>query len=190
MGLVKSVKRQFKGLSFAFALYLLLELFLQASLPSVQAVKTGENNSALPMASAPATPQTPAPRLKYGRQPLIFETYLNPAATQVKYLARGDGYNIFFSPTEMVLDLRKAKNGGKPECSPDGGTAPAPANPKTLVKCPLESGKPKRGKPEQAVAIRTSFVGANPNATLEASNEVATKINFLQANDSTKWQKN
>src|SRR5437867_3583271 len=43
----------------------------------------------------------------YERIPLSFEANQGQAASEVKFLSRGSGYNLFLAPTEAVLVLNK-----------------------------------------------------------------------------------
>ena len=42
----------------------------------------------------------------YGKLPLSFEANRGQSDTRVKFLARGNGYALFLTPTEAVLSLR------------------------------------------------------------------------------------
>lgn len=43
----------------------------------------------------------------YGQWPLAFEANVGQTNSQVKFFARGNGYNLFLTPRESVLTLRK-----------------------------------------------------------------------------------
>src|SRR5512137_2042981 len=55
-----------------------------------------------------ATGATGQPRLSasYGNLPLSFEANLGQSEKPVRFLARGQGYGLFITPTEAVLSLR------------------------------------------------------------------------------------
>src|SRR6266851_9150201 len=64
-------------------------------------------------AQQPAVPSTtvdPALRSKvinaYGKMPLAFEANQGQADPRAKFLSRGQGYEVFLTPTEAVLGLR------------------------------------------------------------------------------------
>ncbi len=63
-------------------------------------------------ATAPATAAEPDQATKariveaYGKLPLSFEANQGQTDGRVKYLARGPGYTLFLTPTEVVLVLR------------------------------------------------------------------------------------
>jgi hypothetical protein len=54
----------------------------------------------------------------YGKLPLSFEINQGQTDSQVKFLARGQGYGLFLTPREAVLSLRtpqaKVANGNEP----------------------------------------------------------------------------
>ncbi len=67
---------------------------------------------------APATEQATTRALEaYGRTPLAFEANRGQTATEVDFLARGDGYTLFLKPSEVLLQLRKAEGGLNPRPS-------------------------------------------------------------------------
>src|SRR5258706_10263390 len=65
------------------------------------------------VAGSSAAISTTSPRVQsrvletYGRLPLAFEANQGQADPQVKFVSRGAGYNLFLTPTEAVLTLRK-----------------------------------------------------------------------------------
>lgn len=88
------------------------------------------NNSSRSSAqSASPTPST-SPRLasetRYGRLEMSFERNQGQTDRQVKFLARGRGYDLFLTPAEVVLTLRNASvlrlslAGSKPASSIEG----------------------------------------------------------------------
>jgi hypothetical protein len=57
-------------------------------------------------------PSTPA-RLSeaYGNRPLSFEANRGQTDSQVKFLSRGNGYDLYLTPAEAVLEWRNADGG-------------------------------------------------------------------------------
>src|SRR5947208_743062 len=53
----------------------------------------------------------PAPAAAYGELPLAFEANRGQAASQVDFLARGDGYALALTPSGAVLALREGAGG-------------------------------------------------------------------------------
>jgi hypothetical protein len=64
-----------------------------------------------PLASAdPAVPDVKAQvQTNYGKLPLSFEANQGQTNAQVKFLARGQGYTLFLTPTETILSLKSLK---------------------------------------------------------------------------------
>jgi hypothetical protein len=52
----------------------------------------------------------------YGKLPLNFELNTGQAPVVVEYLARGDGYGLFLTPTQAVLALRQANRNERRRC--------------------------------------------------------------------------
>ncbi|MCA1634211.1 MAG: hypothetical protein LC802_11080, partial [Acidobacteria bacterium] len=49
----------------------------------------------------------------YGKLPLSFEANTGQADARVKFLSRGQGYNLFLTPTEAVIALRHTGAGSR-----------------------------------------------------------------------------
>lgn len=109
------------------------------------------------------------PVIKNVIMPLLFEKNAGQTSNQVRYLSRSDGYMMFFTSKEIVLDLRKD-----------------PANPKELGK--FHNLKPTI-IPSNDV-LRLQFIGANSHPEIVGKDEVTTKTNYFIGNDPKKWQKN
>src|SRR5438876_11219255 len=60
--------------------------------------------------SVPATTAEQRISDSYGRLPLSFEINYGQADPQVKFLARGPGYDLFLTPTGMTLSLRQPQS--------------------------------------------------------------------------------
>ena len=122
----------------------------------------------------------------YGKLPLSFEANHGQADPQVKFLSRGQGYSLFLTSTEAVLQLRNADPGL-------GGTglglrnANRPAfetgvrNPKSQIR------NPQLARP---ATLRMRLVGANPNAEARGVEELPGKSNYFIGNDPAKWRTN
>src|SRR5687768_4706538 len=77
------------------------------------AAESAKTRSTRTEAVAPGAPADPAARVNetFGKLPLQFEVNRGQADARVKFLARGRGYNLFLTPTEAVLALRKGVAG-------------------------------------------------------------------------------
>jgi hypothetical protein len=94
----------------------------------------------------------------YGKLPLRFEVNQGQTDPQVRFLARGGGYNLFLTPTESVLVLTK--------------TSGAAGN---------------RDKRAGAV-VRTRLVGANERPDINGLDELSGKSNYFVGDDPGKWR--
>jgi uncharacterized repeat protein (TIGR01451 family) len=97
---------------------------------------------------------------RLGQLPLSFEANQGQADPQVKFLARGGGYDLFLTGNEAVLKLQ-------------AGHA-----------------KDNRQNPGTAAVVWMRLSGANPIPRISATDELAGKSNYLIGNDPSKWHRN
>ena len=90
---------------------------------------------------------------------LGFEQNVGQVAAPVDFLARGQGYTLYLSPTAATFDLQ------------------APSGSKNL-----DTGEPLAG-----TVIQMKLVGANPNATATGRNRQAGISNYLIGSDPSQW---
>ena len=102
----------------------------------------------------------------YGKLPLRFEPNRGQTASQVKFLARGAGYGLFFTQREAVLSLTKT---GPPA---SGGDSP--------------SARAAEAKESATATVRIRPVGANPNPRITAGERQSGQSNYLTGGDSGK----
>jgi len=122
----------------------------------------------------------------YGKLPLSFEANQGQTDPQVKFLSRGQGYSLFLTRTEAVLQLRIPTQPGQ---AADFGlrNADRPAfetgvrNPKSKIR------NPQLARP---VTLRMRLVGANPNAEARGVEELPGRSNYFIGNDPSKWRTN
>jgi hypothetical protein len=96
----------------------------------------------------------------YGRIPLSFEANQGQTDARVDYLSRGNGYALFLTPGEAVLNLQKP---AAPEAAADSQAA-------------------------AATTLRMQFVGANPAPRAVGQAELAGKSNYFLGNDPSRWR--
>jgi hypothetical protein len=111
---------------------------------------------AVPLFSAPTTAVA---NRNYGKAPIAFEPNLGQSDSQVKFLARADGYTLFLTPAETVFLLK-------------GATAEA---------------KPGQVNSEAGAALRVRFLQANEAAPMQAAKELIGKVNYLRGKDPSGW---
>jgi hypothetical protein len=101
----------------------------------------------------------------YGRLPLAFEANQGQADPQVKFVSRGAGYNLFLTPTEAVLTLRK-------------GSRQEQNTPAT---------KPLTLPSENSAVLHMKLIGGNSKADVFGQDELPGKSNYFIGNDPKKW---
>ena len=106
-------------------------------------------------------------RETYGTFPLGFEANQGQLDGRVRFHARGNGFDLFLTPTETVLALRKT------------GKTAAPA---TTV-----AGEQQESK---SATLRMSLVGANTAPAVTGGDLQSGKSNYLIGSDRSKWRTN
>ena len=130
-----------------------------------------ETNSLSDTSFAPTTGK-PAPTQiseAYGKLPLSFEANAGQTDGQVKFLSRGNGYGLFLTSTEAVIQLRKAEGGLRIEKAAAG-------NPQSAIHHP------------QSAVLRMEVVGANAAARVEGRKELPGKSHYFIGSDPAKWR--
>jgi Big-like domain-containing protein/IPT/TIG domain-containing protein/carboxypeptidase family protein/beta-propeller repeat-containing protein len=128
----------------------------------------------VPPSDVAATKETSAAqRIKlnnaYGKLPLAFEINKGQTDSQVRFLARGSGYNIFLTPTESVMVLRQSSSA---------------------------RGKRRDARFERSSSrsfgvssvVRTRLIGARANPDISGLEELPGKSNYLIGNDPLQWR--
>src|ERR1700733_9288903 len=109
----------------------------------------------------------------YGALPLAFEANQGQTAPEVRYLAHGQGYQLFLTNQEAVLTLRE----------------PTDAGTKSAKGAALLTARAHR-KPHvagRASALRVRFDGANSAAEITGTKQLPGKTNYFIGGDRTKW---
>jgi uncharacterized repeat protein (TIGR01451 family) len=113
----------------------------------------------------------------YGKLPINFEANRGQTDESVKFLARGRGYNLFLTATEVVLNLRTEARRDKSESPMD--KAGRGRNPALLSHASATTS-----------TLRMRLVGANPEAQLKGEGQLPGTINYFTGLDAGKWQRN
>jgi len=115
----------------------------------------------------------------YGKLPMSFEANVGQTASDVKFLSRGDGYQLYLTPTAAVMTLS------------GGGAEGAERN----VKPALSVSKDPVGArfnapaPQQAV-VKMKFLGAAARPKLSGESVLPGKVNYFVGKDKSKWRAN
>ena len=142
-----------------------------------------------PTADLPAQNNEAARRAKvvdlYGKLPLTFVQNRGQLDERVRFQARSPRATVFFTPTEVVfhfVERDKEPNGNE--------GAPRQVLARAEDGLAGEVGSRAEEKPRKALALRVSFVGANPNPVIEGREELPGKVNVFKGNDPDKWLTN
>ena len=106
----------------------------------------------------------------YGKLAMRFEANVGQAGTQAEYIVRGSGYNLFLTPNELVFSLSK----GQPKAKPD-----------SLLSPQVE---PALDEPQKVSSFKMSWLGGNPNPTMQRGQALTGASNYFIGNDPAKWQ--
>src|SRR5215472_4456344 len=119
---------------------------------------------------------------RYGQLPLRFEANRGQTDTRVKFLARGQGFALFLTGNEAVLDLRPIQKASGRQLA------------NMALRSRSEAAAPPPGRREIAripnTVLRMKLVGASPNASVTGTNELPGKSNYLIGNNPKKWRTN
>jgi hypothetical protein len=111
----------------------------------------------------------------YDKLPLQFEANEGQIDGQVKFLSRGSGYSMLFTPTESVLVLSQR----------DEADRPTPEDQKSgLQESSVSHSKVK------STAIRMRLEGANPAPKIVGEDILPGKNNYFTGSDAKKWRTN
>ena len=120
------------------------------------------------LSSAPEPARATVPA-NYGRLPLSFEANQGQANSQVRFLARGQGYSLFLTDSAAVLTLTKR---GVPD------TKPRQISP---------FGKSTATEPVKTDVVRMELAGASRNLQITGGERLPGTANYFIGNDPAKW---
>lgn len=110
----------------------------------------------------------------FGQLPLSFEINRGQTDSRVKFLSRGEGYNVFLTSTEAVLALRKPqKRNDRPQA----------------LQSTLGHAKTKV-QPSQVAVLRMKLIGANPTPKVVGQKQLPGKSNYFIGGDAKQWHTN
>jgi hypothetical protein len=111
----------------------------------------------------------------YGQLPLSFEANLGQTDPQVDFLARGPGYTVFLTPSQMVLSLSRKSEHSRRSQHPG----------KTLGSAVPRQLKDER---QRSAVLRMMLEGANRRAKVSTMKPLPGKVHYLLGNDPTRWR--
>jgi hypothetical protein len=126
------------------------------------------------------------PAGKLSKLPLSFEANQGQAIDTVKFLSHGQGYGLFLTSDEAVLELQKASVARRPLSEVRTGKFGAGRATDSTV-----SGGPATDNGLRTTdVLRLKLVDANPDAAVLGAHELAGKVNYFLGNDPAKWRTN
>ncbi|HTC19734.1 MAG TPA: SBBP repeat-containing protein, partial [bacterium] len=114
----------------------------------------------------------------YGQLPLAFEPNQGQADSQVQFLARGRGYNLFITPQEAVLVLKK----------PTAAILPKPSR-KGDRRFSRFSGPPEPSGNTPPTVIRMKLEGARNGNAFESREKLPGVSNYFIGKDPSQWHR-
>ncbi len=110
----------------------------------------------------------------YGQLPLCFEPNQGQTDPQVKFIARGSGYNLFLTSEETVLVLNQ----------------PNKVSSDKLKLFWHSKAHSIQMQPQNSTVLRMKLVGSNSRPTMEGLEKLSGISNYFIGNDSAKWRTN
>jgi hypothetical protein len=114
----------------------------------------------------------------YAKLPLSFIENKGQLDEHVRFQACGPQGTAFFTPREVVFVLVAQRPGAS-----DVRPGPDRASPRSA-----EAASAAERQSYRALALRVSFVGANPDAVVAGRGELPGKVNVFKGSDPSKWR--
>jgi hypothetical protein len=151
---------------------------LQNQMPAASYLALSQPRSAAPVPSA-ATFRPSTPSSVFSCLPLIFEpnqgqANLDRADSRARFIARGSGFNVLLGSDGAIFNLRSSlrSESSNPSTRRDSARNDAPQN----------------DAPQRFESFRMKLAGANPNASLTATDLLPGKSNYILGNDPARWR--
>ncbi|HEY4732377.1 MAG TPA: SBBP repeat-containing protein, partial [Gammaproteobacteria bacterium] len=106
------------------------------------------------------SPVTPVFEANYGHMPLVFETNQGQVDPAIKFLARGHGYNLYLTSSEVVMALYQPL---------------------------IMTGKNEPVQNPSVHLLRMNFLNANPDVRMIGGEGLPGKTHYLVGNDPKGW---
>jgi hypothetical protein len=117
----------------------------------------------------------------YGKLPLTFEANKGRIDSSVQFISRGSGYNLYLTPTEAVLTLRKENRKQKTCLNQVTGYG--------LVSAIDSNGRlGKEPASAEMTTMRMRLVNGSEKAEVTGLDPQSARVNYFIGNDPQKWQ--
>lgn len=125
----------------------------------------------------------------YGQRSLVFEANQGQTDSRVKFLSRGAGYGLFFTPDEVVMVLHDSapaedRHAKKLDGRSVTGTELLEAAGRT-VQFSTSTVAPSA---KSFAVMRMRFVGANHGPRISGDEQLPGSVNYLIGNDPKQWR--
>jgi len=127
--------------------------------------------SAEEVVSVPLPGSSPRLNTSFGVRPLAFEPNVGQTDAEVKFLARGKGYQLFLTQREAVMVLPPPKADETPTGNSTALFESSPENSSSHV-------------------LRMRLIGAKAAPTVRGEEELRGKVNYFIGNDPARWRTN
>ena len=124
--------------------------------------------AAFPALAVPSSPAVSAGFASRAGWPLFFEPGPSGRNAPTNFLARGPNFQLVVAPAEVNFLLRR------PELAPAADS--------------VRRDRSLELRSAPARAVRISFPGANPQATISGAEPMEGKVNYLLGNDPARWR--
>jgi hypothetical protein len=137
---------------------------------------------------------TPATRARinasFAALPLAFEANEGQTDSQVKFMARGNGYTLFLTSGDAVLSFASSSSSSSVQ-----------SRPKEMMQRRLlgysrethrlirRSRTQSRPRPSSMTTLRMHVVGGQSDAQIVGSGQLSAKANYIIGNDPSKWHR-
>ena len=119
------------------------------------------------------------PAGKLSKLPLSFEANQGQAIDKVKFLSHGQGYGLFLTSDEAVLEVQES------------GVRIQDSGDRTRDSAAIRALRRTTGHgPRTTDVLRLKLVHAKPDAAVLGAHELAGKVNYFLGNDPAKWHSN
>jgi Beta-propeller repeat len=193
-----SSRKWMRGVGTAAGVVIIAIVALAWSPSRQHAADSSSSGATHSVASSPVPPQTKAGsllaqarlRASFAALPLAFEQNQGQVDSQVKYMARGDGYKLFLTSSDAVLTLKPSASRriSKPRLTMEQRLLGYSRQTHKVIR--VKSRPESSNHSSSMAAITMHVVNGNAGAKIEGRGEVAGKVNYFIGNDPKKWHAN